>query len=70
MQINRVYTFGVTPICIKVQVIEKNEECVVAGATQAGEVMEDNGRVLVLKNAKNEIIGKFNAARVDGWWTA
>jgi hypothetical protein len=70
--VNRVYTFGVTPICVKVQLLGKNDECVISGAIKAEEIMEaeSGNRILVLTNEKNEVIGKFKASQVAGWWLA
>lgn len=71
----RVYTFPGTKM-IKVQVIGQQSECLIGSATQAEEVSEqDNAatsatRVLVLKNEKNEVVGKFAVSKIAGWWQA
>ena len=57
---------------IKIQVVGLGSETIIANATKAEEASENIAghtvRTLVLKDDKNEIVGKFTLQHVTGWW--
>ena len=61
---------------IKVQVIGHQGESIIATAVKAEEVFEQVHNaaqainVLVLKNEKDEVVGKFTVSKIAGWWLA
>ncbi len=62
------YTFSMGKICIMLQ--GSDHPCVVNGAKVQDTGLHGNpqGRQLVVKNDKDEIVGEFRWESVAGWW--